>query len=187
MNYRGKGGRFNKPEDLKKIYGLRTDDYERLKLYVSIASVENKSDPIKEPPPSNYSISLVELNSADSAELVAVSGIGPYLASRIIKYRNQLGGYFSVEQLKEISNLHSETYDLVRDKLSVDHSLLQAIRINEIAEDQLAMHPYFKNPLAKVIISYRTQHGAFTAVEELKKIDPVSEELFLKMAPYIVL
>ena len=44
----------------------------------------------------------VELNTADSAMLDAVRGIGPYYAKKILRYRELLGGYYSVEQLKEI-------------------------------------------------------------------------------------
>ena len=93
LNYRSKGGRFYDKEDLRKIYGLREEQYRVLEPYVNIPSrirtgfVTSKTSPVKVP------VHIVNLNSADSAELDGLRGIGPAFALRIIRYRDLLGGF----------------------------------------------------------------------------------------------
>ncbi len=87
--YIDKGGRFNTPNDLDRIFSLRPDQVAVLKPWVKIA-------PAGLSPPNPHKANadmLIELNSADSASLEKLPGIGPALASRIIRYRSRLGGF----------------------------------------------------------------------------------------------
>jgi competence protein ComEA len=73
-NYEAKGGTFRHPEDLKKIYGITPADYTRLAPYINIPAIEHKK----------VVLAVVELNTADSAKLTTIQGIGPAFARRII-------------------------------------------------------------------------------------------------------
>jgi competence protein ComEA len=131
-NYTAKGGRFRKAEDLKKIYGLTKVDYARLAPFIIIAE-EKAADNV-----------VVELNSADSAKLTSVEGIGPGFAKRIIYYRERLGGFVSKEQLKEVYGLDELKYKEVAGQLKVDAGRIRKININTITFDKLRLMPYLK-------------------------------------------
>lgn len=89
---------------------------------------------------SNYTFQrreILELNTCDSASLESLPGLGPVLSARIIKYRNLLGGYASVDQLKEVYGLSEDTYNLVSGFLRADPALVRKIQINNADYKQL--------------------------------------------------
>ncbi len=187
LKYKDKGGKFYKKEDLKKIYGFREADYNRLEPYISFPEqpifentekreTERKVETIRAP---------LELNTADSMALLAIDGIGPALTSRIIKYRNKLGGYVKVEQLREVYGLSPETFDQVKEQLRVDASKVNRLAINSVTTDELKKHPYFRNPLANMVISYRDQHGSFTQPQDLKNVEVINDSIYQKILPYL--
>src|SRR5665648_1161064 len=99
INYRNKGGKLRKPSDIKKIYGIEEGMAERLIPFVEIkAYTSEKSVKLS----GRQQKFLIDINSCDSATLVTLSGIGPVLSARIIKYRRLLGGFATTEQLKEV-------------------------------------------------------------------------------------
>ena len=103
--YRKQGGAFSNPHDLLKIYGIDTS------FYLSIAKhIRIKQNLPQHVDKGTAAIAYVELNSADSLELLGLKGIGPVFASRILKYRNLLGGFYSVSQLLEVYGFPEETY-----------------------------------------------------------------------------
>ena len=187
LKYKDKGGKFYKKEDLKKIYGLREADYNRLEPYISFPQkpifenaekkeTERKVETIRTP---------LELNTADSMALLAVNGIGPALTSRIIKYRNKLGGYVMVEQLREVYGLLPESFEQVKGQFQVDASKVKKLNINTVTTNELKQHPYFRNPLAAMVISYRDQHGSFAQPQDLKNIELINDSVYQKIVPYL--
>ena len=187
LKYKDKGGKFYKKEDLKKIYGFREADYNRLEPYISFPQkpifenaekkeTERKVETIRTP---------LELNTADSMALLAVNGIGPALASRIIKYRNKLGGYVMVEQLREVYGLLPESFEQVKGQFQVDASKVKKLNINTVTTNELKQHPYFRNPLAAMVISYRDQHGSFAQPQDLKNIELINDSVYQKIVPYL--
>ena len=81
-NYRKKGGRFNRKTDFAESFVVSEEAYKRLESYIDIP--------------------LLDLNTADSAAFDALPGIGAWYATKIMEYRNRLGGYSFKEQLLEI-------------------------------------------------------------------------------------
>jgi DNA uptake protein ComE-like DNA-binding protein len=188
MKYRAGGGKFFKDEDLKKIYGLKPSEYERLVPYIQIATASrppNKPYQSFNSETKHADKSLVELNTADSLSLDALHGIGAVLSSRIIKFRDRLGGFVSIDQLKDVYGLSPETLDELKKQVSVDSSKIIKLDINTIDAASLSRHPYFKNPIAKTIISYRDQHGRFESSEDIKNVDLVTDDLYQKVIPYL--
>jgi DNA uptake protein ComE-like DNA-binding protein len=127
----------------------------------------------------------VELNSADSETLVALYRIGPGLAHRILEYREQLGGFVSLEQLTEIWGFDEDILFDLKGKISVNPKKAKRYQVNTVTYEQLSSHPYFKYKLSKAIVNYRTQHGAFASLEELKKVVIVNDSVFKRIARYL--
>jgi competence ComEA-like helix-hairpin-helix protein len=195
-NYRNKGGRFHKPEDLKKIWGLPGGFYERVKDYISLGpNKENSSDarPMQKEnlfAPAAYRDfpkSPVDINTADTTDFILLPGIGSKLASRIISFREKLGGFHSVEQVGETYGLADSVFQRIKPRLLIANATLRKINLNTATKDQLKSHPYFRWPLAGAIVEYRTQHGSFKTLDELRQVKLIDEAAFKRIVPYLEL
>lgn len=200
VKYRDKGGKFKRASDLYKIYGANPELINTLVPYVTlpesaVATMNYNNDgegttkSIYKPvaAPVSKAKQVVDLNTADSSVLVNVNGIGPTFASRIVKFRNRLGGYVSKEQLKEVYGLTPEHYETIAPHVTVNESNVKRININKATLDELKTHIYFKYNVAKAIVAYRDQHGAFKSKEDLKQVALVDDAFYSKIGPYIVL
>ncbi|MFN5183207.1 MAG: ComEA family DNA-binding protein [Bacteroidota bacterium] len=187
LNFRSKGGRFKEKKDLKKIYGVSEKLFLTLEPYILIADNSNKEDnvvnQIKQK--SNINNKLVELNSADSFQLVALNGIGPKLSSRILIYRKSLGGFYDVNQLKEIYGMKDSLFQLFVQRIEIDPAKINKIKINSINLEELRKHAYLKFIVAQSIINYRQKHGSLKSEQDLIKVGSLSDELIKKLRPYI--
>jgi len=178
IHYVAKGGRFYKKEDLKKIYAITPEGYNRLEPYISIPGsvVEYKKLQPGE---------TIELNSADSAKLTELGGIGPSFAVRIVRYRDRLGGFYQKQQLKEIFGIDSLKYNLVSNQVSVNIRLVKKTDINTISFGQLRLFPYLTYKQVNAIIQYRTQHGNYNSINDMKNIAILDEQTLQKIQPYL--
>jgi competence ComEA-like helix-hairpin-helix protein len=187
-NYEEKGGKFRKKEDLKKMYCIKPEQYASLERYIEIQPApsvfENGKVAAPKAPAAEFAPKIVELNSADSAMLTTVKGIGPFFAKQIIKYRNSLGGFHSKEQLMEVWKFDAEKFAAVEKFVSVDPAKVRKININTCEAEALKT-PYIKWNVAKAIVNYRKQHGKFKTIEEIKNTDLVDGETLRKIAPYL--
>jgi len=144
--------------------------------------------------PSNYQQSkfpkkdasvIVELNSADTTELKKLKGIGSVFAKRIVKFRDVLGGFVRKEQLMEVYGFDKEKLDLVSPQIALDISIVKKININSASVDDLNKHPYIDKKIAVKIYWHRINHGDYSDVSDIKKLNLMDEELFSKLAPYL--
>jgi DNA uptake protein ComE-like DNA-binding protein len=133
----------------------------------------------------NRKQSLINLNSSDSAALVVLPGIGPVLSSRIIKYRNLIGGYVSVNQLREVYGLPEETFSMISSRVFADSLSVRKIRINEADYKELIRHPYFKRNEVSAILKYRELKGKITGIGVMTGNNLISQETCKKIRPYL--
>lgn len=131
------------------------------------------------------SINRVSFSEADSILLQIVPGIGPGTAGRIIKYRENLGGFHSTSQLIEVYGMKPETIELMWEFFEFTPSIFRKIDINKGTIEEISSHPYVTYGEAKVIVAYRNQHGAYQSVDDLMKIRIFKEEWIRKLAPYL--
>jgi len=198
QNYLAKGGHFKKPEDLQRIYGLHKDDYERIAPYVKIEtlSAENINNAFTET--RNFAgnkadfrnalqYASIDINAADTADFINLPGIGSKLATRIVNFRNKLGGFYAIEQVRETFGLPDSTFQKVKQYLKLENSSIRKININTASIDELKAHPYIRYNIANPIIAYRNEHGSFSSIEDLKKIMIITDEIYQKIAPYLSL
>ena len=192
QNYLSKGGRFYKPEDIGKIWGLREDEVKRLLPYVKIEA-KPAADYDKYPnsekgktfEKSKYTISTVDINNADTSAFIALPGIGSQLAARIITFREKLGGFYKVDQVAETYGLPDSTFQKIKSKLVITKSDVKKLDINTATGDELKVHPYLRYNIANAIVQYRLQHGNFSGVSDIKKIMLITDEIYNKAAPYL--
>ncbi len=187
-NYESKGGKFYKPEDLKKIYGISESEYNILAPFIVIPEnkIENKTDVAenKNYVPKDDNI-IVDINIADTTEFMKLRGIGPAFAKNIIKYRERLGGYVKKEQIKEVWGIDSLKYNAIAKNLIVKPYNIQKININDAGVNDFKKHPYIDLFVAKAIVNYRDKHGKYAKVEDIKKSALVYDALYNKIAPYL--
>ena len=128
--------------------------------------------------------SHLELNSCDSIALKALPGIGPVLSVRIIKYRNLLGGFVSVGQLREVYGLKDEVYSLIEPQVKVDSSSVHKIKINKVVYKELR-HPYLTQKEVTDILKYRELKGHITGFSDIRENNLISPENLKKIRPYL--
>jgi len=193
QNYLKKGGYFSEAEDLKKIYGVRPDDYLRLKPYIRITSTktespaDKQSEFKKETFATKPRLVVVDINTADTAAFIALPGIGSKLALRIVNFRDKLGGFYSVDQIAETYGLPDSAFLKIKPFLKVETSIVKKLNINTATKEEMKSHPYLKWNLANAIVEYRNQHGAFSSVEDLKRISLITSDVFDKVKFYLTL
>ncbi|HVG14591.1 MAG TPA: helix-hairpin-helix domain-containing protein [Chitinophagaceae bacterium] len=187
--YVSKGGRFYKPEDLMRIWGMPEGFYERVKDYIVVAPVA-KNYPAYENKPflkEERKIAVVNINDGDTSAFIALPGIGSKLSARIIGFREKLGGFYSVDQIGETYGLADSTFQLIKGRLQVDSTAVRKININTATKDELKVHPYIRWNLANAIVEYRNQHGTFKTLDDLRNIVLIDEITFNKISHYLSL
>lgn len=193
QKYLSKGGHFYKPEDLKKIYGLRESDIARLLPYVRI-NVPGKQDYAKEKSTEKTAHNTsqgtasktkpIDINLSDTAAFVSLPGIGSKLAARIVNFRDKLGGFYKVDQVGETYGVPDSTFQKIKPFLFVTQAGIHKRKINEASVEELKS-PYIPYNVANAIVQYRIHNGNFKAVEDIRKIPLIDEALYIKIAPYL--
>jgi competence protein ComEA len=194
-NYKAKGGEFRVKSDVSKIFGITDTLYNLLYPYILLPeSLEKKPyekkytndfqkknyEPYKKKEPI-----ILDINLCDTTQLQELKGIGSAFSKRIIKYRESLGGFTSINQLKEVYGITDEIFNQISPNLKLSNTTIHQININQADEEQLKKHPYIGWKIAKPIVAYRKSHGKFAAVSDIKKIHLITDEIYSKIAPYL--
>lgn len=192
LNYRNKGGQFRIATDLKKIWGLLPEDAERLIPYVQIKQFESKTKKVEYRTVQPKII--LDINEANEKDWESLPGIGAVLANRIIHYRNKLGGFNSVEQLKKTYGITDSVFQLILPSLSIketanEHSKKAEIGLIDInkADEATLMRAGIAESIAKAIVLYRKQYGKYQQISDLKKIVFINEAVFQQIIPKLTL
>ena len=127
----------------------------------------------------------IEINSATAEDLMMLPGIGPKMASKIIKYRNKLGGFYSINQVGETYGLKPEIFQKIKQYLTVNQSIIRKININLADFKTLISHPYLNKEDTKAILNYRSKNGFYTSINQLKTEKILPEEKFEKIKNYL--
>jgi competence ComEA-like helix-hairpin-helix protein len=187
LNYRRKGGKFSTKDDFAKVYGLSTEKFKELQPFIQIPEPETSANEDAKTT-ENKDIAeniAIEINAADTTELQKVRGIGRYLAGNIVYLRNTLGGFVSVEQLREVRGMRPENYEQIAQKFTIDLSKVQKIRVNTASTDKLSKHPYINFYQAKAIYELRRSKIKLQNINDLHGEKDFTDEWFEKIAPYL--
>lgn len=179
-HYQEKGGRFYTKGDVQKMYSINAEIYKRLEPYIELpdgpAYHMNKAKPGE----------VIEVNTADSAKLTMIRGIGPAFARRIVRYRQRVGGFYSKAQLKEVYGIDEDKYKQIEDGVSVDGRYLIKVNINTAVFNDLKRFPYLSYKQMDAIIAYRDEHGNYRSVKDLENIAILNAQILRKIEPYLV-
>ena len=134
-NYRKKGGRFARKDDFKRSFAVPDTVFRRLQSYIDIP--------------------IVDLNIADSAAFDALPGIGGWYASKMIEYRERLGGYSYKEQLMDIWKFDRDRFEGLSDLIEVGIDNVTPYPLWTLPEDSLRLHPYIGDYAAGGIVLFR--------------------------------
>jgi len=187
INYRSKGGKFKTPEDIRKIWGLRKEEADRIIPYATV-SPSNNSYNYAGYQKNNTAASkpvLLDANIATPEQLRTLPGIGYALPYKIVKYREKLGGFLNMQQVKETYGMNDSIFAAILPFLHVLPIEIKKININAATDFELGGHPYIDRTIAKAITIYRTQHGGYKSVDEVKKIVFITDEVYNKISPYL--
>lgn len=140
---------------------------------------------------SNYeskkaAIVVKDINEATADDLIKLYGIGPGLSERILKMRNSLGAFVSMEQMSDVWGLSPEVIQLLNESFTVSKPpQIEKLAINDLSSKELAKFPYFNYSLAKEIVTYRSMHNGIHSVEDLTKIKGFSADKIKIIALYL--
>ena len=192
--YRAKGGIYRQPSDFARLYGLTVKQYKELLPYIHIsdeykpaAEVYGRTDAVRSGRDTlRYPVKLqpgqyVTLDDADTASLRKVPGIGRYYASRIVRYRNALGGYVSVAQLSEIEGIPEAALSYFR----VTGGAVRKLNLNRLTLNELKHHPYINFYQARRIIDYRRLKGPLHSIDDLRLLKDFSQRDIERLRPYV--
>lgn len=184
VNYRDKGGKFYKPGDLEKLYCMDKVLYSRLEKYIIIEnSKENSKETSSTKKEKQVEAISIEINSADSNEWIKLRGIGPGYARRILKYRTMLGGFTSIDQIKEVYNFPDSVYQSIKGNLTVNAALVQKLKVNAVDFKTMVHHPYIKYEGTKCIFALKRDKKI--KQEDLVNSSCFSRESLQKVLPYL--
>ena len=202
VNYREAGGQFRVKKDLTKIYGFPDSLYQNLEKYIELPETTRQKENLEklnkekrvsttsanhypsDPKPRPLNLTF-DLSTVDSVELQQLPGIGKVFASRIIKYRNRLGGYHSTDQLFEVYGMPKETVEiLIKNTATISEEVTQ-LDLNKATFKELLKHPYLEYEDVKNIFNFKQTFGGFNQVKDLQKHQLVPDSVFVKIAPYL--
>ncbi len=190
LRYRKKGGTFKSADDFAKVWGLAPEKFAELKPYILNDTKNPKElriDTVK--PDSKKSepqeVILVDINSADTTELMTVKGIGRKYANGIVKYRTLLGGYYDKNQVLEVYGMTPENFEKIKDKLKVSSASVTRIDINKASADRLRSHPYLNFYQAKAVYELRRRKGKLKDINELNHLEEFTPDQLRKIQPYL--
>lgn len=125
---------------------------------------------------------VLDVNSADSAQLCRVPGVGPYFAKQILRYRKQLGGYVDTKQLLQIDNFPANSLAWL---VVSDTMYIMKLNVNALSTRKLMKHPYMGYYRASDIENYKRIYGKIESIETLRKMPHFSEEDIERLKPYL--
>lgn len=130
----------------------------------------------------------ISLNETDTAQWKKVPGIGSTYAARIVKYRDVLGGFISINQLKEVYGVTDELFENIapfisEDDIGLEHSV--KLNVNKLEFKEILAHPYIDYEQTKAIVNLRRRTGNITSIRQLAMLDEFTAEDIKRITPYI--
>ncbi|MEY3398949.1 MAG: hypothetical protein RL220_1543 [Bacteroidota bacterium] len=185
VKYLKSGGQLRSRKDLLKIKIIDTSTFENISPFLDLPDSLEKRDYTGIPNEVKQSESLIiDINTADTAELKLLPGIGSYFARKIVEYRNRLGGFYDLEQIREVKGLKPETFDIIKPHVQVKAGTWKKIDVNGFDETHFN-HPYLNKTQIRTLAAWREKHGPYVSAEQIKQAAMLSDSEIIKLLPYL--
>jgi DNA uptake protein ComE-like DNA-binding protein len=207
-NYQAAGGKFEVKMDFSKLFFIDSLEFlsyepyldlpEKLPETIPEKSVEFKRSEYKKNNDNKVQWSdtanidfyrsekfVCDLNSADTTELQRLPGIGSFYAREIVKHRQALGGYHSLEQLLDLWKMTPDKINSFADQMRIDTTGIRKLKINTATAQELAAHPYIAFNLANEVVNFRELNGPYSNAKIFCDMEFVDSALCIKLVPYL--
>ena len=203
-NYVNAGGSFKVKSDLKRIYGFSDSLYQVLEPYIQLPNElsypknkvkesfekfsNSEPQPFKEAEGSSSveSFFVLDINEADSIDFQKLKGIGPTYSSRIVKFRQLLGGFHHVDQIKDVYGISDSLYQVLEAHFIVNAAFKpQQIKINLATFKEINAHPYISYEQTKEIMDAKSRYGKFRSPADLSRLTSFDSIQIVKLTPYL--
>ncbi|AEA44133.1 ComEA family DNA-binding protein [Fluviicola taffensis] len=172
-------------EELKRVFVISNELFELIKdstIYPERPkNFDKQTEYILE-----QELIVLDVNRVTLDEMLAARDISVFDAKQIIKYRDELGGFYSKDQLNEVWQATPEKVILWEKHIQIDLKNVKTININNCSSKQLSFHPYISWNLANSLVKLRTQIGSYKEVQEIKKSVLMTDELYEKLKHYLI-
>ena len=206
LHYRAAGKVFRSAEDLGDTYGWTAEDVERVREYVRVGKeYENgkrlfggteklqpkreereewkrKEEKTEHTSNKFHTLTKVDINTADTATLRRIPGVGAKISEAIVRYRERLGGFYSVEQLREMKIVSPELLEWMEVSSS---SNIQKINLNKSSFQALNSHPYISYDQTKALLQYIRLYGKVKDEQALLETGIFTQEEVERLKPYL--
>ena len=194
LAYRRAGGRWKDADDFKRLYGLSEEEFQRLRPYIQIPPPVKdvyftekdrvRQDSLRQLRPEKFAeLTVLDLNTVDTLTLRKIPGIGVGYSRTIVSYRQRLGGFVSVAQLKDIEGLP----DRIEEWFTIDENAeVNRISINKSDFKTLVRHPYLSYEQVKVITTHIRKYGQLRSWKDLQLYSEFTPQDFERLTPYFV-
>lgn len=199
--YEAKGGTFRTKEDVQKMYVIDAVLYRKLAPFIQIPAANGATADVNSAPHwqntkpatsrQDYRAKeelrpvRIDINRSDTTDWKMIRGIGSVYAARIVRFRELLGGFHQIEQVREVYGLPLERLDEWLAQLYLESPTVRKIQINQLNAEELQKHPYISRKQAVSIVTYRKQHGAYHSLEDMRRIVVLDTDFFTKIEPYL--
>ena len=183
VRYRDMIGGYRDMAEFKECYAVDSAMAARLEPYIIF---EERDSTLHSKSYEHEELTIpIDINSADSATLVRLRGIGAKSAMHIIRYRELLGGYYSKSQISELEVVTEENFHKILPQIWCDSAKIKKIFINFARSKELEVHPYISNQMLKRIVNYRELKGGWSTIEEMIESNILTDEQAARIAPYL--
>lgn len=184
VRYREASGGIRDAEQFRKCYVVSDRMAERLLPYI-VFTEKPAAEDTAPTPAAPAAPERIEINSADSATLRSVVGIGEKSVAEIMRYRELLGGFSSVEQLAELKCVTESNYERILPQIRCDSCKISKIDINFADPKELMRHPYVSAKALRRIVKQRKLKGGWSGIEEMIEDDIFTKDEAERLAPYL--
>ncbi len=193
--YRSSGKWINSPADFKEVTGVSDSLLATVSPYFKFPDwvTRKNAGQSAQPTPNNSTIATtaekttlppfkkdkpavnqLDINTATAEQLEKAYGIGQAYANRIIKRRDALGAFVSMEQMADFEDFSPEAVADLKKRFFVGNgTLVNKINVNTASLQQLSRFPYFNRDMARAIITARSMNGKIHNFDELLKIEQI--------------
>jgi hypothetical protein len=177
--------------EVRAFYGLPENDSifpENHDRSVQTTGIPGRNPDREELPgngPMPHDTKKVDINSADTAALMRIRGLGQVLSRRILRYRGILGGYYDVAQLLEVYGIDEDRFRGIEPFVYADTSLVVKLRPARDEFGVLLRHPYLDYEQVSEIFRIRGK-GKIDSLDDLLLSPAFSEDDLKKLLPYMV-